>query len=360
MNDTLAMVAATGLQTMLRPHSKPLDDAAFMDVRRRAVDHRLVGLVAAAIASGSLAVTPRQRDLAVADHIAAATWVLQLDQTLLDITHLFSTEGIPFRVLKGAAVAHLDYPDLADRCYGDVDIAVPAADFGRAGEVLRSHGGVRRFPEPRRGFDRAFSKGACFTLPDAVEVDLHRTLALGWFGLALVSDDLFAGSEEFTVGDHRLSALEQPTRLVHACLHAALGDAEPKLLALRDVAQMVLHCDDIEPSLRLAERWRCEVVVADAIVTSWASLGLMESPPLVIWAAGYRADRRSASRLARYRSDRRLHAGLALGGVSAVPGLLTKMRYLRAVLTPRRDDTRLPTRTRLRHGVQAGRARLRR
>ena len=45
--------------------------------------------------------------------------------------------GIEFRVLKGCATAHLDYPDPSLRLTSDVDLLVRQGQLGAATEVLR-------------------------------------------------------------------------------------------------------------------------------------------------------------------------------------------------------------------------------
>ena len=55
---------------------------------------------------------------------------LVLERTLLEVSGEL-TPGIPHRVLKGAAVAMLDYPDPTLRAFGDIDLLVRADDCQR-------------------------------------------------------------------------------------------------------------------------------------------------------------------------------------------------------------------------------------
>ena len=82
------------------------------------------------------------------------------------------------------------YADPALRSFGDVDILVGGADFDAAVGALAALGFRRRFVEPRPGFDARFSKGACLERADGLEIDLHRTLAPGPFGMLLGLTDL--------------------------------------------------------------------------------------------------------------------------------------------------------------------------
>ena len=53
-----------------------------------------------------------------------------------DVSHAMAQAGVPFLVLKGAALAHLVYDDPRLRPMRDVDLLVRKADTGRALDVL--------------------------------------------------------------------------------------------------------------------------------------------------------------------------------------------------------------------------------
>ena len=108
-----------------------------------------------------------------------------LERWTLEVVQLFADAAIEVRLLKGPAVAHLDYPDPAWRAFGDIDVLVPSAQYDDAIRALLAVGGRRRSQEVRPGFDRRFGKGACVTLLNGVQVDVHRTLASGPFGLTV-------------------------------------------------------------------------------------------------------------------------------------------------------------------------------
>src|SRR5690606_4290651 len=98
------------------------------------------------------------------------------------------------------------------------------------------------------------------------ELDAHRTLLFGSFGLHIVTADLFASTVTFELGGHELRALGPETGLLHACYHAALGDPDPRLGSLRDVAQrFALGEHDPDSVLELVERWGAAPVVARAV-----------------------------------------------------------------------------------------------
>src|SRR5262249_6728799 len=139
-----------------------------------------------------------------------------------------------------------------------------------------------------------------------VEVDLHRTFVEGAYGMTVVLDDLFAPPYRFPLGGHELDALPEPQRLLHACYAAALGDWPPRLMSLRDVAQLVLRrLPHIIAAPPMARAWRAEAVVARAISTAWDVLALRERPPLVEWATNHQPSRTDRMLLAAHEGPAR-------------------------------------------------------
>ncbi len=82
-------------------------------------------------------------------------------------------------------------------------------------------------------------------------------------------------------------------------------------------------------------------------------MGLRLDHDLVRWAREYPSSDAERSRLDDYQGSHRSHARLALAAWTAVPSWHRRASYLRAILAPQRAERRLPTRVRLRHGVDA-------
>ena len=302
-----------------------------------AVDERAVSLLASAVDAGSLtADDPDALAALLAEHEAAMCRCVLLEQALLDIAAVLRRSGVEFRVLKGPAVAHLDYPDAAWRTFGDVDLLVRSADYDRAVRALEDWGGRRRSQEVRAGFDRRFGKGVCVIGPAGVQVDLHRMLAGGAFGLAADNAVLFADADEVRIGDESLPTLPRDLRFFHACQHAMLGDWPSRLVPLRDVAQLRFMTDvDLDATLRVAARWRSTIVIARAIELASATLALPPDPVLE-WAASYEGSRFERRSLAAYLGPRRSYARQMATGLPAVRGLGAKASYASALLLPDR------------------------
>ncbi|MEZ5145406.1 MAG: nucleotidyltransferase family protein [Acidimicrobiales bacterium] len=356
----VATVAAWRTATTLQPPTEALDEPTWGRLFSDVTVERLGGLLAWAIAADEWPATDDQRQQAYESHRSWMASALRLETELLEVADLLDQVDAPFQVLKGTAVAHLDYPDPSLRCFGDVDLLVPGTAIERARDALLARGGTRAYNEPRPGFDRRFTKGLAITTPHGVEIDVHRTLSAGPFGLALDLDGLHAHPDHFTVGGRRLAALGRPQRFLHACFHAVLGSAEPRLVPLRDLVQTApATAVEVEAVRHLAERSRATAVVARAVHATQAKLGWQ--PPLVLraWTDAYRETTRDRRWLAGYVGEQRAYATQAVTAVEAVPGgPATKAAYLWAVAFPvdaSRGDAR---RARWQRGARALRARL--
>jgi hypothetical protein len=261
-----------------------------------------------------------------------------------------------YRVLKGPAVAHLDYPDPAQRAFGDVDVLVASSAYDDAMGVLRDLGAQRRFTEVRPGFDRRWGKGACVVAADGTQIDVHRTFVAGPFGLTIDLDELLLMPEWVEIGGDIFPALDRESRFIHACFHAALGDRVARLVALRDVAQMII-LGDLDRDLVMARvhRWRAEAVVARAVRLTWARLRLAPNP-WSAWAAGHQADRFQTKALRSYTSESRSYATQAVAGLAAVRSVPEKVAYMHALLVAEPEHLAARDRTYRRRFERAARA----
>ena len=262
-------------------------DAADADavLARARFDH-LTGFVATAIMDGivgtedPVAATVEQRW-----HEELSTCV-RLEGLAVRTAEVLDETGLSWRLTKGAALAHLDYPDPAVRTFGDVDVIVHPADWPAAYGVLSAGGYRRDAPTLPGSYDARYGKGATLTAPDGLQVDLHRRLAIGRFGITARMEDLFDESAEITLAGRPVPTLGPVGRLLHACFHASLGGFR-RLRAFRDVAQLILVSEvDWTAAFAVARSWRAEAVVAAAIMEAWQRLGL---------DAGHPAHRRAAS-----------------------------------------------------------------
>ena len=329
-------VAAFGLEVRadpIRPH--PLSDVEWASLVDEVRYQRLAGFLQAAVESGALAVTAGQREQVEALHLQACGTVLRLEQRLLAVAALLESSGIDVVVLKGAAVAHLVYPDPALRSFGDNDLLFRSEQFDDAVALLTSNGYVRQTAQAQPGFDRRFGKGTTLSGVSGDELDLHRNLVFGTFGFKIGLDELFASAQPFSIGGRELHGLGPETRLLHACYHAGLGDPEPRYGSVRDLAQMlVTGSHDPQRALWLARSWQAEAIVARGVGLCAALLGFRSDDPVARAVAGYVPTRRERRAIDSYVGANRSFAAKALASIPYIQGAGAKVAFLRAILVP--------------------------
>jgi hypothetical protein len=336
--EPLLAVAGFGLAGVSRAYSEePLDGESWSSLLSAAHTNRLIGSLRAAIDAGTLPATETQAQQVRAAHRSLVLRVLSLEQELIDIGDLLAGSGIEIRVLKGSAVAHLDYAQPGLRSFIDLDILVHPVDIDRAVRLLVVAGFMRTLAEPRPGFDRRFDKGTTLVSPAGYELDLHRTFVLGPWGMLVNLDALWGGAQEFTVGGRSLRALSRANRFMHACYHAALGDWPLRLGSLRDIAEMLqqdAYEQDDESLIRLATEWGVEAVMAAAVADTHRLLGITADSELSSWARHYVPSRREQAWLALHTRTDKTFAAQALATVPVIPRLRDKAAYVRALVLP--------------------------
>ena len=329
--DALGAVAAFGLPGTFHvfPES-PLGVDAWATLREDARSSRLTGLLLAAIDDGQMPSTGDQRDAVLDDLTTQLAGSLVLEDLLLSVAGAFEEESIPYRVMKGSAVAHLDYPSPDQRIFGDLDLLVPSSHFDAAVALLTRQGHVRPFTPPRAGWERRFGKGASFRAKDGREIDLHRTFCTGPFAVWIQLDDVWSTpGETYLLGGRQLEALPRDMRLLNAAYGAVLGDRTPPAPTLRDVALLALHPDlETQRLLDLAARWEGEAVLAAAVVAAWDRLRIGDVTALSTWAAQYRPSTRETRSLALYHTDDVTETVRVLATAQAMPNLLARGAYL--------------------------------
>jgi hypothetical protein len=330
------LVATFGLG--IDEHRKPVSvgTAEWRRFLSAVVAGRLTGLAVVGLEAGWLCIESRQAHELVRRHREAMLWALTLERALLHITSALEAARIDSIILKGPAMAHTFYPEPSWRSFGDVDLLVRTQDWAATCSVLEDLGYRRPRPQARPGFDERFGKAAVHREAGGLEIDLHRTLVAGPFGLWIHPEGLFERTERFMLGGRSLRRLEDTCLFLHACLHASLGNRPPLLLPLRDVAQ-ILRADAVDWQLlqRLATEWRLTAVVQDALRrvadTLWLELPVEASPFLSAEPCG--VERRA---LRAYTSAQRMRGGPAIATIHAIPGIRSKVAYVWALLCPSR------------------------
>lgn len=295
------------------------------------------GLLGGAVEAGALPVTDSQR-AEVRDAARGRARVdLCLEHELLATVQVLEDAGVASRVLKGQAWAHTVYPDPSWRGVGDIDLLVRSDDWYRAIELLTQRGARRTLPELRPGFDRRFGKDAMLNLRSGWQIDLHRTLVVGPFGLWVAEEDLFARPTRLSIGGVTVTTLNPEASFVHTCYNAVLGDDPPRLIAVRDVCQVAL-AGTADPDVveDMVGRWRSRAVVARALVLA-ADLHGREvwRLPIAKPFEGYRAALRERVLVASYRGPGRGYTS-QLATIAALHGARERLAYLGALARPQR------------------------
>lgn len=248
----------------------------------------VTGALAAAIDPGYLAA-------AEAAHRAAQVTALRLERMAIATAEALDRAGIPVRMLKGPAVAHLDYPRPEMRDFGDIDILVRSSDMSQAVASLEDVGFRRLLPAAHPSIDRVFAKSVTFLAEDGTELDLHRTLTTGSFGSAMPLDVLWRGGDRLVIGARPMTALGPDLRLVNTAVHLRLGSRAPRLSTRRD---LVVQSDLVPLPVAVAAAESLGVAaVLQAAVVLCRDEGTPCHDDYDRWAAAHRPSLRDVERL---------------------------------------------------------------
>jgi hypothetical protein len=327
--------AALDLPSDLAPPPRPLGPAVWRGFLSAVSQRRLVGPMARWAAQGRWPVTDDQFGQVGDAHRSLCSRDLLLERELLATAGGLRAARVDFLVLKGPSLARAVYPSPADRSFRDIDLLIAPGAMERAVAAMTDRGARRHFPEPRPGFDARFSKGAAFTAPSGYEVDLHRSLALGVYGLLVDPASLFHHTGTFELAGDRFGCPGPAGLAAHAAVHAVLGDPSPRWETLRDVGMTLVHPDtDLAAVVALVGSWRSTEVLAYAIGATWTELELDRAHPAYLWAAGQRLGPTEVTRLHAYLGRERSHARAAIAGLAAIPAWADRARYLRGIALP--------------------------
>ena len=335
----LRAIAAHGLPSAPAVHTdEPVDTTALLAAVSK---ERLTGLALAAVAEGSVELGAADADDLSVRHDDQLALDLRLERLLCSAAATLDAAGIAYRALKGPLLAHTVYADPALRSFGDIDILVRGADFDAAVAALRTLEFHRRFVEPRPRFDARFSKGACLERADGLEVDLHRTLAPGPFGMLLGFTDLVGRPPQtFALGDATITGLGRELAFVHACFHSALGDYPPRLVPLRDIAELLRAGFDVRTVIDLVTEAQCEIVLRRALDLLTNVLGVAVGGELAEWARTLKPTRFDRRALRTYESTDRSYAKQAAVSLWAMPSMRHRLAYASALAIPSRNYVR--------------------
>ena len=314
----------------LRRDPLPPCPSPISGVLSRVEEEKLIGVLAAAVDRGHFEVSDSERAALVDAHRLAMGETLLLEEMLLRAVEVLDAVGIPCRVLKGSALAHTVHPDPSERSFGDNDLLVESHRMSDAVAALTEAGGVRSQARLTAGFDRRFAKSVTIDWVHNTEIDLHRTLAPGPYGLLINIDDLWESHTQFMIASRVIHTLSPELHLLNAALHVSLGDVKPRFGNLRDLALLCRFSDlDAEFVTKTAAAWRCEAPLAAGLnAAAKLSVDLGE---LGEWASSYElsdADRRLMST---YETSDHRFRRQAVASLRVLPTWRDRLAYASAV-----------------------------
>jgi Uncharacterised nucleotidyltransferase len=339
-------VAAHGLSGAPAIPSLEVSGARFDQVLRLAERQRVLGLLAAASADGTLELDDQDRLELSRTHQAWCAHDLRLERALLTATVALAAAAIPALVTKGPALAHQVYPDPAQRLFADLDLIVTSGQVHAAADVLAEALGAARVQgELRPGFDERFGKEtllrtpATTTAPAGLEIDVHRTPVAGALGLAIPLDELFDHPARFDLAGLAVTTPGPVPSVLLAAYQATVADIPPRLGARRDLVQLLARPDlDLDAVVAAAGRWQARAVLAEAVSQTWSTLGLaapapLGAPAITAWATGYRPTAGERLLLQAHRANGYVY-WRQLAGVVVLSGWDQRARYGAALVWP--------------------------
>jgi hypothetical protein len=340
VDDWLRMLAGLGLPDAALPGPPPPIGEVLAGTAR----HRLVGVLAAAVSAGVVELDAADRALVADAHEGAMREVLLLEEELLHAIDVLDDAGVDSRVLKGAALAHMVHPDPAERCFGDNDVLVPSDAIDDAVAALIAAGASRPTPALSPSFDRRFAKSVTLRWSGATELDLHRTLAAGPYGQLIRLDDLMRSPVDLLLAGRAVRTLPAELHLLHGAIHVALGDVEPRLGNVRDLALLAAWPSvDVDAVVDVATRWGCAAPVALGLQTTVA-FGHRRSA-IERWADAFAVSEVDRRRLEAYRRRDGRYRRQARA-TWAVLGWRDRIAFSRALLVPSGANRRARDRAR--------------
>jgi hypothetical protein len=312
---------------------------------------RLDGLLWSALTTGRIR-TPNAdgrhgEAVARAAHLAGLRSSLAAEATGVAAVEVLTQAGIEPVVFKGVANAHLDYDRPEHRTFFDADLLVSRAEFADAVEVLVAAGFTRATPPLRERWERRFARAIELRSPDGVELDLHASLATGYFGEILdhdaLRDDARTEARTSTVHlagvDHRCFG---PAGRLLISSYAIVLSRGPGIRLVRDLAQQLLVTGaDWQHAARLAGDG--ESVLATALLETAERLGIRHDA--IEWARAVTPSPAAARALA-YAGDAHQQGWSADARSTMLAlGPIERIRFLGGVVLPSRANLRARGRT---------------
>jgi hypothetical protein len=322
-----------------RPSDDHESETEWRAVQREADQARLAGLTSLAVERGLLHLDDDDRGEFIDSCRVHFERAVAIERSLVRAHDVLTSAGVRPIVLKGVAVAHLDYPSSHLRSFSDVDLLVRPDQMDRAIAALLDVGGRRDLPPRTRAWDRTYAKDIPVTDDFGIELDVHRTLDRGPFGFWIDLAELHRTAVTFTLAGRTMHALGPCARVMHAAYALTIAEADPRAGHAVDfvlAARRIASPDDLTD---VATRWRAGSILSDAISLAGAMTGhrptandgrtLVAPPPHPSEATARTSYRRSGA----------TNASELLAVARALPRS-ARLAYVRALALPSADYRR--------------------
>jgi hypothetical protein len=209
-------------------------------------------------------------------YLAALHVHVQARHALRDLHDAFDAAGVPWLVVKGAALAEVAYTRADLRSYADVDVVVPPPAFPSAVRALE-RAGHEVLDRNWRAIRDDMNGQVHVRLERGLVVDLHWNLVnhahlRRTFPIDTAS--LFTHARPVEIGDVPVHTLSAADTLVHLALHTCLSGGD-RLIWCKDIEQVLLH--DAAPWSEVGERaaqWNATVALATVVEVTQTTLGV--------------------------------------------------------------------------------------
>jgi len=248
-------VLVHGLSGVPRPLPIRVVGSDWTRLRADCEQHRLDGLLVSAAVTGVILTDDAGRADAAALEVDLTRRRMAHEAELVTVVGWLAEAGVPTRVLKGVALAHLDHPDPQHRPPGDLDLLVRGYDLTTAVGELRARGAGLLENDPAPGYATVVGKGTTVAVARGPEIDLHRLLVWGPFGVRVRPEDLWRPGRTVALGDAAIDTLDVEATLVHVALHLTVLGWR-RALSVRDVGVLLLGDAVDRWARRSSSSWR--------------------------------------------------------------------------------------------------------
>ena len=156
-------------------------------------------------------------------------------QVLGEILSCYRAAGIQALVLKGAALAHLLYPQPGLRPMRDLDLLVQKSEVRPAQQLLADLGFQAHLPQDETLPGKHLAAASRYTAGLSVSVELHHNLFNTGSSASMEIGDLTGPPLPFTLGDSMAYTLGYEDLLWHLCRHLIIVSQSIRLIWVADI-----------------------------------------------------------------------------------------------------------------------------